>query len=89
VIAGAVGQAHAVDVAFDESWHDSPAPQVDDLRIRRRSRGASDCCEAAIADRHHGRDAVSGVHRVNATVDECQIARGSARRRSLREDDGR
>ena len=32
VIAGTIGQAHAVDVAFDEAGHDRSAAQVDDPR---------------------------------------------------------
>ena len=81
MIAGAVGEAYAVDVGFDDARDDRAPLQIDHLRAGLRGgvvRGA-DRREAAVADGHGTRDGVARVHRVDAAVDERQVLRRPAR----------
>src|SRR5438034_7268714 len=79
VIAGTVGQAHAVDVALDDSRYDSAPLQIDDSRVWPASRRCiSNSGEAAVPDRHSTGDGVLRIHRVNPAIDEVQFRRGRA-----------
>ena len=84
VIAGAIGEAHAVDMAFDDARHDRAPLQIDHLRAGLRGDVVrrADRSEAAVADGHGIRDGVARVHRVDAAVDERQVLRRPAGGRS-------
>ena len=96
VVAGTVGEAHAVHVRFDEPGNRCAPFEIDDLRVRSGSRRtATDGDETAVSDRHGAGDRVAGVHRVDAPVgqDEGLIRRhsgaGAGHPRRLRRHDAR
>ena len=73
VVAGAVGQAHAVNVGFDDSRNDRTTTQIDDLVVGFSGpRGIPDRNEAAIADRNCVGYRLVRIHGMDLSIDERQ-----------------
>jgi hypothetical protein len=70
VIAGAVREAHAMDMRLDESGHGGPTAEVDGADARTCGRSSIDGNDAAVANRDTIGDGVRCVHRVDTAIGE-------------------